>query len=154
MDLSLALQAAGSGLKVVGLETLDEQLAFLEDMPHEQQLILLDQALDEFDQLPALYARLIDAYLGSDLDGLEEESETQFEGLPEEVENYFFSKGIDARNLRMRDRLLEELGKGTVFAAVGALHLPGEVGLINLLREGGYAVEPAPFSPFAEGSDS
>jgi uncharacterized protein YbaP (TraB family) len=149
MDLSLALQAAGNGLKVVGLETLDEQLAFLENMPEAQQLELLDQALDEFDQLPELFAKLIDAYLQSDLEALEAESNSQFEDLPDEIEAYFFSQGIDARNLRMRDRLLEQIAESTVFAAVGALHLPGEHGLIKLLREAGYSVEPAPFSPFA-----
>jgi uncharacterized protein YbaP (TraB family) len=149
MDLSLALQAAGNGLKVVGLETLDEQLAFLENMPEAQQLELLDQALDEFDQLPELFAKLIDAYLQSDLEALEAESNSQFEDLPDEIEAYFFSQGIDARNLRMRDRLLEQIAESTVFAAVGALHLPGEQGLIKLLREAGYSVEPAPFSPFA-----
>jgi len=151
MDLSLALQAAGSGLKVVGLETLDEQLAFLENMPEAQQLDLLDQALDDFDQLPDLYAKLIEAYLQSDLEALEAESDSQFEDLPDDVEAYFFSQGIDARNLRMRDRLLEQLGEAKVFAAVGALHLPGELGLISLLREAGFSVEVAPFSPFAQG---
>jgi len=37
MDFSLSLRAAGAGLKVVGLETLDQQLSFLEDMPMTQQ---------------------------------------------------------------------------------------------------------------------
>lgn len=148
MDLSLALQAAGMGLEVVGLETLDEQLSFLEDMPKDQQLILLDQALDEFGDMYAFYDELISAYVESDLQALQETSESQFAELPDEVEEYFYSRGIDARNLRMRDRLLTELDKGTVFTAVGALHLPGETGLITLLRNEGYAVEPAPFSPF------
>lgn len=150
MDLSLALQAAGHGLTVVGLETLDEQLSFLENMPEDQQLILLDQALEEFDNLHAFYDELISAYVRSDLDGLQAQSDSQFEELPDEVEDYFFSKGIDARNLRMRDRLVDELGNGKVFAAVGALHLPGELGLIELLRGEGYAVAPTPFPPFAE----
>lgn len=150
MDLSLALQAAGHGLTVVGLETLDEQLSFLENMPEEQQLVLLDQALEEFDKLDAFYDGLITAYVKSDLGELRSQSDAQFEELPDEVGAYFYSKGIDARNLRMRDRLLTELDAGKVFAAVGALHLPGELGLIELLRAEGFAVEPVPFSPFAE----
>lgn len=149
MDLSLALQAAGMGLEVVGLETLDEQLSFLEDMPEDQQLILLDQALEEFDELHAFYDELIAAYVESDLQALREQSESQFAELPDEVEEYFYSRGIDARNERMRDRLLAELEKGTVFTAVGALHLPGDAGLIQLLRNEGFAVEPVAFSPFA-----
>ncbi len=150
MDLSLALQAAGLGLEVVGLETLDEQLSFLENMPEEQQLILLDQALEEFENLHFFYDEVIEAYLRSDLGELEAQSQSQFEELPEGVAEYFYAQGIDARNLRMRDRLVAELERGRVFGAVGALHLPGEVGLIRLLREAGYTVEPAPFPPFAE----
>ena len=46
MDLSLSLRASGSGLKVVGLETLEQQLSFLEEMPLSMQLSLLDQAID------------------------------------------------------------------------------------------------------------
>lgn len=150
MDLSLALQAAGMGLEVVGLETLDEQLSFLENMPKDQQLILLDQALDDFDEMYAFYDELITAYVDSDLQALQEKSESQFAELPDEVEEYFYAHGIDARNQRMRDRLLAEFEKGTVFTAVGALHLPGDTGLIRLLRDEGYAVEPAPLSLFAE----
>ncbi len=43
-------------------------------------------------------------------------------------------QGIHARNLRMAESLLYQLENKTVFAAVGALHLPGEKGLLNILR--------------------
>ena len=42
MDFSLSLRASGGGLKVIGLETLEQQLAFLEDMPIAHQLKLLE----------------------------------------------------------------------------------------------------------------
>lgn len=150
MDLSLALQAAGYGLKVVGLESLEEQLSFLENMPEDQQLLMLDQALDEFDQLHQFYDELLANYVRADLEALQAQSDSQFGDLPDEVAEYFFSQGIDARNLRMRDRLLSELETGSVFAAVGALHLPGDNGMIDLLEAEGYTVEPAPFPPFNE----
>ncbi len=148
MDLSLALRAAGNGLEVIGLETLDEQLAFLENMPLDQQLILLDQALEEFQGLHEFYEELLTTYLTMDLDALQNQSDAQFTELPEAVGDYFFSEGIDARNKRMLDRLLTQLESGKVFAAVGALHLPGEHGLIRLIRQAGFDVEPVPFSPF------
>ena len=150
MDLSIALQAAGSGLEVIGLETLDEQLSFLEDMPQDQQILLLDQALDEHEKLEELYEELISTYLTSDLNALLAQSNDQMADLPDEVSKYFFAEGIDARNLRMLDRLLIQLESSSVFAAVGALHLPGEGGLIALLRSAGFDVKPTPFPALQE----
>ena len=40
----------------------------------------------------------------------------------------------------MVERSLEPLKAGGVFIAVGALHLPGETGFVNLLRKAGYQV--------------
>jgi uncharacterized protein YbaP (TraB family) len=36
--------------------------------------------------------------------------------------------------------------KQSVFCAVGAAHLPGETGVIELLRKKGYTVEPVIFN--------
>ena len=47
---------------------------------------------------------------------------------------------IHDRNLRMRDRLLPLLTEGGSFIAVGAMHLIGEDGLVELLRAAGYTV--------------
>jgi len=144
MDFSLSLRASGSGLRVVGLETLDQQLAFLEDMPARQQLELLDQALVDYDKVGELHAQMVDAYLAGDLQVLKEEAEEQMDQLTHEAKNYFIEQGIDARNHRMLESLLPLLAESTVFAAVGALHLPGEQGLIALLRKNGYILKPEP----------
>ena len=54
----------------------------------------------------------------------------------------------DARNERMIETLLPFLGEDQVFVAVGALHLPGEKGLVRLLRKNGFELEPLPL-PFS-----
>jgi len=148
MDLSLSLRAAGAGLEVVGLETLEQQLAFLEDMPLNFQLSLLDQALDDFDRLEEVHIEMINAYLTGDLRDLSNLSDEQFAALDADIRDYFISLGIDARNLRMLNNILPLLQESRVFVAVGALHLPGEQGLITLLREQGYELAPLPL-PFA-----
>jgi uncharacterized protein YbaP (TraB family) len=58
---------------------------------------------------------------------------------------YFMSQGVDARNHRMLESLLAWLDEGTVFVAVGALHLPGQDGLVTLLRQRGFELQPLPF---------
>lgn len=148
MDFSLSLRAAGAGLDVRGLETLEQQLSFLEEMPMSQQIALLDQALAEFAQVQQVHDELVDAYLGGDLEALQRASDEQLQGLDEATRRYFVEQGIEARNRRMYETLSQLLAEGTVFTAVGALHLPGPTGLIRLLREGGYELTPLPL-PFS-----
>jgi uncharacterized protein YbaP (TraB family) len=47
---------------------------------------------------------------------------------------------LDARNRRFIDRLSNELADGDAFVAVGSAHIPGEDGLVALLRASGYTV--------------
>jgi uncharacterized protein YbaP (TraB family) len=53
-------------------------------------------------------------------------------------------QGIDARNGRMLESLLLQLEDKRVFVAVGALHLPGEKGIVELLRQSGFSLTPLP----------
>lgn len=147
LDFSLSLRAAGSGLSVVGLETLEEQLAFLEGMGLEDQLALLDQALADHGRVQAVHDQMVDAYLTEDLATLEALAGEQMASLPEATRNWFQAEGIDVRNRRMAANALPMLEEGCTFIAVGALHLPGEVGLNVLLEEAGYRLERLP-SPF------
>jgi uncharacterized protein YbaP (TraB family) len=148
MDFSLSLRAAGIGLSVVGLETLEQQLSFLEDMPMAQQLILLDQTLAEHERVGELHNQMVEAYLTGDLQALRSQAEDQLTGLGEEARQYFMYQGIEQRNRRMIESLLPLLETERVFVAVGALHLPGEAGLIQLLRSHGFDLRPLPL-PFS-----
>ena len=69
-------------------------------------------------------------------------SDEEFEQTGEEASSYFFAAGIVNRNHRMLEPLLPHLETGTVFTAVGAMHLPGEEGLLNLLRQNGFRLLP------------
>jgi len=144
MDFSLSLRAAGAGLKVVGLETLEQQLSFLEDMPMTQQIMLLDQALMEHEKVREIHQQMVDNYLAGNLQALKSQADEQMAQLEPEAKQYFMEQGIDIRNLRMLESLLPHLQTSQVFVAVGALHLPGEVGLIQLLRNRGYELTPLP----------
>lgn len=144
MDFSLSLRAAGAGLRVIGLESLEQQLSFLEEMPAEQQLALLDQALEEYGRIAEVHDLMVESYLKGDLRGLVAHTEEQLQDLAPEARQYFMDQGIVARNRRMMDSLLPELAEHAVFVAVGALHLPGDSGLIRLLRQAGYDLAPLP----------
>jgi uncharacterized protein YbaP (TraB family) len=144
MDFSLSLRAAGAGLEVIGLETLEQQLSFLENMPMEQQVALLDQAMADYDKVAEVHLQMIESYLAGDLQALQSLAAAQLNELDAGTRDYFTSKGIDERNRRMLATLLPMLQESRVFVAVGALHLPGDEGLISLLRREGFELSPLP----------
>jgi uncharacterized protein YbaP (TraB family) len=149
MDFSLSLRASGSGLEVVGLETLEQQLSFLENMPMPMQLSLLDQAIAEYGQVVEVHDQMVDTYLENNLVTLQLLSDEQLDAVGKSASDYFVESGIHERNQRMAQVLLQQLENKTVFVAVGALHLPGEEGLLNLLRQHGFVLSPLA-TPFSE----
>ena len=62
----------------------------------------------------------------------------ELEAESPEVLRSFQEDLLDRRNLRMADRMEERLQEGGAFVAVGALHLPGEKGILSLLNSKGY----------------
>jgi uncharacterized protein YbaP (TraB family) len=57
-----------------------------------------------------------------------------------EVVQEFTARLVVERNYRMAERIQPQLREGNALIAVGALHLPGEEGLLALLAEEGYRV--------------
>ena len=55
---------------------------------------------------------------------------------------YEYDAIVKVRNLNWEKQMKEILTKQTTLFVVGAGHLPGEYGMINLLREAGYKVKP------------
>ncbi|HMA98617.1 MAG TPA: TraB/GumN family protein [Wenzhouxiangella sp.] len=148
MDLALSIRAQGLGLDVVSLERIEEQLAFLADLPEKLQLSMLEQAIVDFPRQEEMFEELISTYLAGDLDRLEAVAEEQMEGMAPELREHFKRVGMIERNHTMVKRAMPWLEEGGLMIAVGALHLPGQEGLIELLRAEGMTVEPL-LGPYA-----
>lgn len=142
MDLALSFRASGQGLEVKALETLEEQLDFLRGMSKDQQIEMIRQAVAEFANMPELFERLIGAYLEGDLPAMETMAEEQLAEVSPNLREHFIEVGLNQRNRVMLDRALPMTATGGAIIAVGALHLPGETGLIRGFREAGYDVRP------------
>ncbi|MFW2439804.1 MAG: TraB/GumN family protein [Arenicellales bacterium] len=137
LDKKLADTARNSGIRIEGLETIDEQLSIFDDLQLADQVNLLRSTMSTITEKDQAYSDLLDAYLNGDLEELVRVSTDQ-EPKDRKLAELIKSRLIYDRNQKMFDRLLGRLQTGNAFIAVGALHLPGELGLLNKLRQAGY----------------
>lgn len=125
---------------MVGLETVSEQLSLFDGLSDDEQIELLKETLNNLDRLPLAFERLIKAYIKRDLAGLVRINEELIQYGNPELGHRFQRKLIDSRNERMVERMLPLLKQGGLFVGVGALHLPGEKGILFALEKKGYRV--------------
>jgi hypothetical protein len=140
LDLVLYKRALELNKEVAGLETIQEQLDLFDSLSEEDQILLLRDTLNNLEQLPVIFQTLLDRYLARDLQGLVEINRQLLGGSAEPLVERFQAKAVDERNRRMVARLEAPLERGGVFVAVGALHLPGEQGILRLLERRGYRI--------------
>ncbi|MDH3886945.1 MAG: TraB/GumN family protein [Gammaproteobacteria bacterium] len=140
LDMMLYQNALDQGKSVHGLETVEEQLNVFEALSEKDQVLLLQDAVENFSALDALHAELLHAYKQRDLAGLVALSEASMQTGDQQLADEFQQHLVVDRNHRMSDRMQVYLRQGRVFIAVGALHLPGEEGLLNLLEQQGFTV--------------
>ena len=134
LDHAIQVYAGEQGLPLYGLESVEEQIAVFRDVPEPQQVALLDLAIRSHPQIETWYRQMKDAYLTRDLAALARLAQDQSAGADPEVMAAFQSRLIETRNKRMAVRMMERLDEGGAFVAVGALHLPGDLGLVHLLE--------------------
>ena len=140
LDRMLYEDAVKQGKAVYGLETMQEQLDLFDSMSDADQIILLQDAIDNLQQLEAMHAELLTAYKQRDLGRLLAINEASMQSGDQRLADDFQRRLIDDRNQRMAERAQPYLQKGKAFVAVGALHLPGKTGLLELLQQQGYSV--------------
>lgn len=140
MDLALAGAASSLGVEVTALETLDEQLAFFRELDSGEEIVLLRDALARLDRRDEEFDRIVSLYLDGDLEGLADLAARPLLDASPALRARFRRLGLDDRNRRMIERALPLIASDTVLIAVGALHLTGPGGLLEQLRERGYAV--------------
>ncbi len=140
LDLTLYQYARETNKPVYGLETIREQLDVFEGMSLNDQVALLKDAVEQFPDIDALHAELLAAYQQRDLAALEALNEASLKTGDQRLARDFQQRLILDRNRRMAERMQEHLEAGGAFIAVGALHLPGEEGLLELLEQRGYSV--------------
>lgn len=127
------------GKKVEGLETVEEQIKLLyESQTIERQAFLLLGAVKEKDRIVEEFTDMNRYYKSGNLEPLLEAYQSDSSEFASSEQEKFLM--LDARNLEWVKKLPNFMQNNSCFIAVGALHLVGENGLVNLLRKNGYKV--------------
>lgn len=137
LDQLLQRRAGQMGKTLIALETIDEQLVIFEQMPLSLQIDFLHEAVLASLEFDVYYGELMLAYLNRDLDAMLKLSDLHLAQQTKLKQALQWSL-VDQRNQRMAERLIPVLQQGGAFVAVGALHLPGDTGLLQLLHDRGY----------------
>lgn len=142
LDTFFQSQATQNGKKVDGLETAEFQFDLLfNGYSLQRQAQLLMCTLNNIDTEVESLKKLTNAYMKQDLNEMlrlsEERKGNQCDATPGEEDAMIYN-----RNKVWAGKLPAIMKAAPTFVAVGALHLPGERGLLNLLKKQGYTIEP------------
>jgi len=141
-DMYFQAQAKANKEPVGGLEDVKFQADLLYgSQPMERQAQLLECFIDHNDYQAEMLEKLTKAFYDQDLDALKKVSDEKIgnscDVTPEEN-----AALVDNRNADWLTKMPEIMKKAPTFFVVGALHLPGEKGVLQLLKNAGYTVEP------------
>ena len=147
LDDRVITHARGSGVPVVPLEGMEVLFEIFDTLTDDEALDILRATLRQAELSEDVFATLLNAYL----DG-EHRLAWEFgrNWIPEAVADLFPPERLEPLNLRLEEALLgrrnrawlpeilDAAGSGPVFVAVGAAHLSGDDGLLDLLDRAGF----------------
>jgi uncharacterized protein YbaP (TraB family) len=139
IDKYFLTRAAGRK-KVVELETIDYQIDLLAGLPDSEQESFLLYALKDLSSLVQQVDTLMAAWTTGDSDRIAELLEKSV-GDDEKLK-VIHRKILTERNRNMAKKIALQLrSSGCVFVVVGAAHLVGDKGIVELLKKEGFTVE-------------
>lgn len=134
IDKYMQTLAAEKGKQVGGLETMEYQLGLLYGSSLQDQAdALLDMARRSNSK--ELLQELTAAYKSRNLD-------TLWKIFQDQMTELEYDALIKTRNLNWLEVMSDLLPTRGALYVVGAGHLPGDAGIINLLKKAGYKVKP------------
>lgn len=137
LDMYFQQEGKRLGKNILALETVDEQMQLLYNaQPVEEQAQQLLTIVQEKEVVMEASGIVADAWRAEDLGRMQEATDRMLSHYGSQTAL------LDDRNERWMQVLPKAMKKGPQFIAVGALHLAGDKGLIQSLREKGYTVVP------------
>jgi len=139
IDMGVQYRGAKLGRPSMGLETMREQAELMFNSPIAEQAKRLLEACEDDDVQDEMSQALKQAYMSQDLVKLEEV-------FRQSAGDNWGDARMDAllthRNINWVEKLVKIMPERACLVCVGAGHLLGDKGLLQLLRDQGYTVEP------------
>ncbi|HVG11802.1 MAG TPA: TraB/GumN family protein [Flavisolibacter sp.] len=139
MEQLVMKEAKESNRPIKGLESMAFQMSIFDSIPYKVQAKQLLKYVenDGKGEGSKEFEEMVSAYRSQELNRLEAITKKEESGL-----EGFSNLLLYNRNRAWVAKLETLMSEASLVAAVGAGHLPGAQGLISLLREKGYKVEP------------
>lgn len=131
-EASLMEMATKQKIEVLGLETIEEQLGFFHDISYKDQAEMIKEYVTEADEVAKGFAQLTKHYLSEDIDEMHQFMEEEAKGQISTTEI------VDKRNQNWIPKIKEMATNKSTFFGVGAGHLGGPKGVVNLLKKAGF----------------
>lgn len=136
-EMSLEQIARKEGATIIGLETIEEQIGFLDNLSEEDQVNMVMEAIRGGDEGENEAMKLVKIYLSQDTDKIYEFVSNS------DMNSADFEEGmLTNRNKNWVKPIQKIIKKNKAFVAVGAAHLGGPDGVLELLRKEGYTLTP------------
>lgn len=140
LDSYFQKEAKALGKEIIGLETVDQQGEILyKGMPIDRQAKALLKILENPQESIEEVKSVNQAYLSHDLQVLLDKTN---DAETDEDSKNFMNLILNNRNHDWMTRLPDILSSRPTFVAVGALHLPGPDGILHLLENQGFSIQP------------
>jgi uncharacterized protein len=137
VEQQLEHEAQADGKPISGLETIDEQLGALQGMSNADQARFLDMVVSEMHDVEIETQSVVTAWRSGDAPKLAALLSDEYKSFPN-----LYRVLVSERNKRWVPQIEKLLhGNQDVFVVVGALHLVGEGGLLELVRHDGFKPE-------------
>lgn len=137
VEIELMTIAKKEKKEILGFETIEFQSSIFDSIPYGVQAKDLLKNIDSMNKYKVYFNKMVQTYKNQ-----------QTDSLVAIVNDKTFSDGenndalLKNRNLNWVKQLNTILPKTNIFMAVGAAHLFGKDGLIDLLRKNGYTIKP------------
>jgi uncharacterized protein len=137
MEMEIMKEANKTSKKINGLETVEFQAQLFDSIPYQKQAKDLVSYIDSVDQYAKNMDTLVAVYKEQDLDKIDELTRKGDITVSDYIELL-----LNGRNRNWVKKMDTLMVANSLLFAVGAAHLPGEYGVIALLRKKGYTVTP------------